>query len=74
MWEINFKNNIFKDVEKYIDLHRQLFGTYEGELMPRPDGKTQHFLRGSLQDYLLRNDMEAMVPLINLAMRQPGYE
>ncbi len=63
-----------QDVEKYIDLHRQLFGTYEAELMSRPDGRTLSLLRGSLQDYLLRNNMESMVPFLNLAMRQPGYE
>ena len=34
---------------RYIKLHQELFGVYEGELMPRPTPDTLHRVRGTFQ-------------------------
>ena len=34
---------------RYIKLHQELFGVYEGDLMPKPTPDTLHRIRGTFQ-------------------------
>ena len=45
-------NNIKKlllDMGKYVEIHQEMFGSYPGELMPRPDVQDQRNIPGFLE-------------------------
>ena len=43
-----------------MELHKRLFGDYDLELMNRPNAETMPELQGSIQDFLVRNNLLAM--------------
>ena len=44
----------------YSRLHKELFGDYEGDFMPRPSQDVLHRTRGTFLDFLKREDLEPM--------------
>jgi hypothetical protein len=58
---------------RYIKLHKELFGTYEGDLMPRPSAAVLHRVRGSFLDFLTRERLLPLEPVFNIALTVPGY-
>ncbi len=65
---------LLKLVERYTDLHRDLVGTYEGELFRRPQPEVLHRMRGSFRDFLAREGLAELEPLFVLGMKAFGYE
>ena len=63
-----------QDVARYVALHIELFGTYPGELMPRPDPDTMKLLQGTFNDFLLRNNITTIQPTLDLLLRSSGYK
>ena len=58
---------------KYIQVHKELFGLYEGDLMQRPTAEVMHRIRGTLMDFLKREDLLAMVPIFDGTQTLAGY-
>lgn len=59
--------------QKYIDLHQQLFGDYDGELMPQPNKTVMNKIRGTYYDYLQRNGLLSLVPALLGTHSMQGY-
>lgn len=64
---------LLKEAAEYVDLHRKLFGKYEGELMPKPCRETMKFVSGSFEDFMVRNDMAALGFILDMANKAAGY-
>jgi len=60
---------------KYVQLHRELFGGYNDAnfFMPRPSPAVLYRARGTLLQFLTREDLLPLVPFFNGAMTLPGY-
>ena len=58
---------------RYIALHRELFGTYEGELMPRPSKEVLHRIRGTFTEFLVRNNLDSLIPIFTASQTIQGY-
>ena len=66
---------VYKAANKYIDIYRDLFGNSEGELMLRPSPTVlQDHLQGSFLDFLIRNDLEALIGLFSIVNLFAGYK
>ena len=61
-------------MQKYVVLHRQLFGMYKYELMPRPSASVLAKCTGSFLDFLKRNDMEVLTSLFIVSHTLQGYD
>jgi hypothetical protein len=57
---------LVEEVARYIHLHRSIFGTYEGELMPRPTPEVMAQLQGSMEDFMNRNGFRLLQRWLNL--------
>ncbi len=60
-------------IMKYNSLHQKLFGNYTGELMPRPSAAVMHAIRGTYMEYLQRNGLTSLVPLLLASHTMQGY-
>ncbi|XP_061179496.1 uncharacterized protein LOC133188130 [Saccostrea echinata] len=60
-------------VERYDRIHRCLFGNYSFELMPRPTPEVLHQIRGTVQDFLQRNDLMLLAPIFRTFLTTDGY-
>ena len=60
-------------IMKYIQLHKKLFGSYEGELMPRPNVTVMHEIRGTFMEYLKRNNLASLHSLFLASHTMQGY-
>ena len=58
---------------RYVTLHRQLLGIYEGDLPPRPSPIVLYRLRGSFGDFLRREGLEVLRDLFHSAQTMWGY-
>lgn len=67
------KNKLVGVALKYIKLHKQLFGNYTGELMPRPTSSVLHSIRGTYMEFLKRNGLAAIWPLLLPGHTMQGY-
>ncbi len=63
-----------RDIERYVDLHRDTFGTYEGELFRRPDNYTLRGAGGTFEQYLVDNGLSSLVPFFTAGSKSLGYE
>jgi len=63
----------YLDAIRYINLHKDLFGTYQGELMPRPSTAVLYRIRGTFLDFLKRENLLGLVPLFKLSQTLQGY-
>eukprot|EP00092_Neocalanus_flemingeri_P089300 GFUD01112994.1.p1 GENE.GFUD01112994.1~~GFUD01112994.1.p1 ORF type:complete len:612 (-),score=92.37 GFUD01112994.1:186-2021(-) len=60
-------------VVRYIKLHIEMFGLYEGDLMQRPTKKVMHRIRGTLFDFLERENVLGMLPIFQVTQTAAGY-
>ena len=63
-----------KSVERYVDIHSYLFGTYEGELFQRPSEEIVKSASGTFQQWLQNNDLLRLLPMFGLLTKSLGYE
>ncbi|XP_056015405.1 uncharacterized protein LOC130053007 [Ostrea edulis] len=59
--------------ERYIALHRCFFGTYDGELMPRPSPDILYRVRGTIDDFLVRYNLTDLRPLFFIGFVVNAY-
>ena len=64
---------VLAEVDKYDRIHRCLFGNYSSELMPRPTPKVLFEIRGSILDFLQRNDLMLLAPIFRTFFTTNGY-
>ena len=64
---------LLKAIVQYITLHKEMFGLYEGDLMQRPTPQVMHRTRGTLLDFLKREDLLALVSIFQTTQTLPGY-
>ena len=61
-------------VANYSEIHQELFGKYEGELMHPPDAYLlYHNLSGTFNDFLIRENLTILTPLLELLHTAQGY-
>ena len=58
---------------RYVKLHRELFESYDGNLMRRPSEKVLRRIRGTVLQFLKRENLLALVPAFTFAQTVPGY-
>ncbi len=61
-------------MERFVDLHRHMFGTYEGELYLRPSEDVFRRTSGTLQEWLQENGIDRLVPMFIGILNTLGYE
>ena len=64
---------LFRAMLRYIALHRQLFGNYTGELMPRPSRAVMHQIRGTFMNFLKRHNLASLKPIFLASHTMQGY-
>merc|ERR1711892_102831 len=64
---------LFYDIGQYIKVHQQMFGSYKGELMPKPSSDVLYRLRGTFMDFLERENLETLATIFVLSHTMPGY-
>ena len=64
---------IFFDAIKYVKLHRELFGRYNGELMPRPSPAVLYRIRGTFEEFLRRENLLSLRQIFKLTFTVQGY-
>ena len=62
----------FIDAIRYINLHKKLFGTYKGELMPRPSPTVLYRIRGTFLQFLKRENLLGLAPFFKLSQTVQG--
>ena len=62
-----------RTIIKYIQLHKELFGSYEGDLMQKPTPEVMYRIRGTILDFLKREDLLGMIPLFQATLTMSGY-
>ncbi|XP_033763199.1 uncharacterized protein LOC117344537 [Pecten maximus] len=60
-------------IQKYVRLHGELFGQYEGMLMPRPDRTVLAATNMTFLDFLRKHDIEILKALFIPAATMQGY-
>ena len=61
-------------VANYSKVHQELFGKYEGELMQPPEAYLlYHNLSGTFKDFLERENLTVLTPLLELLHTAQGY-
>ena len=63
----------FADAIRYVDLHKELFGSYNGELMPRPGVAVLYRIRGTFAEFLEREDLLGLSPFFKLSQTVQGF-
>ena len=57
----------------YVRIHKQMFGRYEGDLMPRPGPTVMYRTRGTFLDFMKREKLMALIELFDLLHTKWGY-
>ena len=60
-------------VIRYVKLHKEMFGLYEGDLMQRPTPEVMHRVRGTILDFLQRENLVGMIPILQTTHTLDGY-
>ena len=63
----------FEAMDRYMGMHRELFGTPPRTLPPRPDAKTLQYLQGTWEDFHTRNNLTVLYPFQTLLYSIYGY-
>jgi len=66
-------NFLFKKTLQYIKLHKEMFGSYTGDLMLRPNATVMARLEGTFLEFLIREDLHALEPIFVLSHTMQGY-
>ena len=64
---------LLQEAAKYIEIHRSLFGNYEGELMRRPHPETMKRISGRFDVFLQRHNLHALMRFLDLTTAAAGY-
>lgn len=64
---------LLQDMARYVKIHQEMFGSYTGELMLRPDVHVQHRIRGTFLDFLKRENLLTLAPYFLIAQSLQGY-
>ena len=65
--------NIGLAIQQYIQLHRNLLGTYEGVFPPQPSDESMAKLVMPFQDFLEENEITALMPILRYGLQAQGY-
>ena len=57
----------------YVKIHRDMFGKYEGDLMPRPGPAVVYRTRGTFLDFMRREKLVALIEVFDLVHTKWGY-
>ena len=57
----------------YVRIHKQMFGRYEGDLMPRPGPTVMYRTRGTFLDFMRRENLMALIEVFDLLHTKWGY-
>ncbi|XP_066913754.1 uncharacterized protein [Clytia hemisphaerica] len=60
-------------IVQYIAKHNEIFGAYEGDLMPEPTPDNKVKIQGTFVDFLSRNNMLAMQCILYASSSVQGY-
>lgn len=60
-------------IVRYIKLHKEMFGLYDGDLMRRPTPDVMYRIRGTIMDFLTRENLLGMVPTFHRTQTAAGY-
>ena len=58
---------------RYIGVHQELFGTYEGVLMKKPSMEVLERTKGTFLEFLTREDLLPLLPMFLAAHTVKGY-
>jgi len=58
---------------RYCQIHKEMFGLYEGDLMQRPTPEVMYRVRGTIMDFLERENLLAMVTIFETTQTLAGY-
>ena len=64
---------LIQSIMKYAKLHYSLFGRYNGELMQQPREEILQKTSGTFNEFLTKNKLEALVPLLQRIHTTQGY-
>lgn len=64
---------IVAQLDRYERIHRCLFGNYSSELMPRPTSDVMYEIRGTVLEFLQRNDLLLLAPYFRIYLTTNGY-
>ncbi|XP_034309230.2 uncharacterized protein [Magallana gigas] len=64
---------IVAQLDRYERIHRCLFGNYSSELMPRPTPDVMYEIRGTVLEFLQRNDLLLLAPYFRVYLTTNGY-
>ena len=62
-----------KTIIQYVQLHKEMFGLYEGDLMLRPTPEVMYRIRGTILDFLKRENLPGMIPIFQVIQTLAGY-
>ena len=66
---------VFKEALAYTELHKELLGNYDHDafFMPRPSAEALDRLNCSIDEFLTKNELNALKPIFLLAFSLQGY-
>ncbi|XP_033760783.1 polyenoic fatty acid isomerase-like [Pecten maximus] len=66
--------NLLSDaIMRYITIHREIFGDYQGVLMRRPRTNDMWLVNGTIEDFLTRNGLTILETLFRVLYTAEGY-
>lgn len=60
-------------IRRYNRLHRELFGAYDGLVPPRPSEEALERMAGTYRDWMDRNQVDILIPVLRLFQSAQGY-
>ncbi|MEN0061041.1 MAG: FAD-dependent oxidoreductase [Myxococcota bacterium] len=64
---------VLRDIWRYNRLHRSIFGRYDGTFPPRPSQRGLEQMQGTFLEYLERNKLQTLIPVMRLFQSAQGY-
>ena len=64
---------VLQDLNRYTDIYKDLFGTFQYGLMRKPDYQMMQHLNGTIFQFLQRNNLLALIPLFKNIFHTTGY-
>jgi len=64
---------LLNNVIRYLSLHKELFGDYEGDFMEKPKPSIMNRIRGTFLDFLQRENLEPMKVILKTSHEVGGY-
>ena len=66
--------HLLSSVTRYVKLHQQLFGKYDGELMAAPTKQVLRRIKGTFEQFLVRENLQSLIPVFIGFQTAMGYE